>query len=145
MKLTPFKAIATTCDVKPGSEAPGDKGTLHVKGQAFTDIVESSDARIAGVNTPTLDIVIDPASGKGELSGSFVWKPKAGDGTWEGMMEGQIREGLVTARGVACGSGALEGLSLRVDFQQVRESQGQPPCPEPKAFFAMQGLILERA
>jgi hypothetical protein len=145
MKLTSFTASATTCEVTPGSEAPDDKGTLHIKGQAFTDMVESSDARIAGVNTPTLDIVIDPASGMGELNGSFVWKPKAYDGTWEGMMEGQIRQGLVTARGLARGTGTLEGLSLRVDFQQVRESQGQAPCPEPKAFFVMQGLLLERS
>ena len=145
MKLTAFTASATTCDITPGSQAPDNKGTLHIKGQAFTDIVESSDARIAGVNTPTLDIAIDPASGMGELSGSFVWKPKAYEGTWEGMMKGQIRDGLVTALGLAHGTGRLEGLSLRVDFQQVREGQGQPPCPEPKAFFAMQGLLLERS
>jgi hypothetical protein len=145
MKLTAFTASATTCDVKPGSEAPDNKGILHIKGQVFTDIVESTDGRIAGVNVPTLNIVIDPATGKGELSGSFVWKPKADNGAWEGMMEGQILEGLVAARGLARGTGALEGLSLRVDFRQVREGQGQPPCPEPKAFFAMQGLILERS
>jgi hypothetical protein len=33
---------------------------------------------------------------------------------------------------------------LRVDFRQVRERAGEPPCPDPKAFFAMDGVILER-
>src|SRR5262249_44887225 len=137
-------AIATTCDVKPGIENADEKGALRARGQGFTDIVEAHDPRIAGTNTLLVDITVDPKTGNGSLTGSLVLRSRGVSGAWEGgLLEGEIRQGPVTARGLARGTGARAGQTLRVDFQQLREGRGKPPCDEPKAFFDMRGLILE--
>ncbi len=105
---------------------------------------KSADPRIAGQNQPTLDIDLDPAKGSGTLHGRFTLMPKSGSGTWEGELTGQIEKGLVVASGIAAGTGDLSGEALRVDFRQVEKLATPPPCPDPKAFFEMRGLILRR-
>ena len=143
MTLSTFEATAATCEVTPGIEEAAGKGMVHIKGQVFTDIVEAQDSRISGTNVPTLDLIFSPESGDGELQGSFTLKPKSVDGTWEGELRGRFVKGFVTSSGIARGTGALEGSVMRIDFQQVPEYAGEPPCEDPKAFFEMKGLILE--
>ncbi len=143
MALKMFMATAATCNVVPGaSETTGD-GMLHIRRQVFTDMVESDDPRIAGTNTPILDIDLDPQNGDGTLRGSFTLKPHGADGTWEGELEGRFVQGMGRSSGIARGAGALAGAVLRVEFQQVAAYPGRPPCENPQAFFEMNGMILE--
>ena len=138
-----FAATATTCEVTPGTEKAGSNGRVQVQNQIFTDIVRSSDTRIAGVNKPVLNLEFNPSDGTGSLEGSFVLQPEKAGGTWEGYMKGEILNGLVKATGLARGRGALEGLVMRVDFQQVEKIPGEAPCKNPSAYFQMEGSILE--
>src|SRR3990172_4258265 len=118
MALTVFAATAATCEIVLGTEQPIADGTLK--------------------------ITINPKSGDGDLQGKFRLKPNTVDGAWEGELQGRFVNGLVTSWGIARGSGALLGSVLRIDFQQVVEYPGKPPCEDPKAFFEMRGLILEQ-
>src|SRR5687767_743503 len=96
-----FTATATTCEVAPGTQESGQDGIVHVRNQSFTDIVRSNDQRIAGVNKPVLDLDFNPAAGTGTVRGPFTLQPDKAGGTWEGHMTGEIRNGLVTAKGLA--------------------------------------------
>jgi hypothetical protein len=139
-----FAATATTCAVAPGSQESGENGIVHVRQQAFTDIVRSRDQRIAGVNKPVLDLDFNPVDGTGTVRGRFTLQPDKAGGAWEGHMTGEIRNGLVTAQGLARGKGSLEGSVMRVDFRQVEKLPGDAPCASPTAFFEMEGSILDR-
>jgi hypothetical protein len=136
-----FRAFATTRELAPGTEQAGPDGIVHIRSRAFTDVVESDDARIAGWNRPLLALDFDPRAGSGRLWGGFEITADAG-GSWRGEMSGRIEGGVVRAWGVAVGMGPFAGRTLRVDFQQVERHPKTPPCPEPKAFFQMQGYIL---
>jgi hypothetical protein len=139
-----FAATATTCEVSPGSEHSGQDGIVHVHNRTFTDIVRSKDQQIAGVNKPVLDLEFNPADGTGSVHGRFTLQPDKAGGAWEGHMTGEIRNGLVNAKGLARGNGALDGSVMRVDFRQVEKLPGEAPCPNPTAFFEMEGSILDR-
>jgi hypothetical protein len=139
--LESFSAIATTREIAPGSEIVGDDGVVRIKDRIFTDLVESSDPRIAGVNRPHLEIDLNPKTGSGRLAGHFELNVSAG-GVWRGELSGGFEGGMVRATGLATGSGALVGHVIHVTFRQIEKHPGQPPCPEPKAFFEMQGHIL---
>jgi len=141
--IKPFAATATTCEVTPGTEKAGSNGRVQVQNQIFTDIVRSSDTRIAGVNRPILNLEFNPSDGTGSVEGSFVLQPDKAGGTWEGHMKGEIRNGFVSATGLARGRGALQGLVMRVDFRQVEKLSGEAPCKNPSAYFEMEGSILE--
>jgi hypothetical protein len=138
-----FAATATTCEVTPGAQKPGSNGRVQIQNQAFTDVVQSSDSRVAGVNKPVLNLEFDPSSGTGSIEGSFVLRPERAGGSWEGYMTGEMRNGLVSAKGIARGRGALDGLVMRVDFRQVEKLPGKAPCANPSAYFEMEGSILE--
>ncbi|MFQ5967959.1 MAG: hypothetical protein ACE5MI_10160 [Acidimicrobiia bacterium] len=140
MSKKEFTAIATTCEIDPGSEEM-DGATLRIRNRVFTDIVESDDPRLAGVNKPTLNLDLDPASGQGTLEGEFVLTPQAVEGTWEGSLTGSLEGGLVRARGQASGTGILQGFDLHVEYEQIKEHPGQPPCEDPQAFFQMWGHV----
>jgi hypothetical protein len=141
MSLEEFRAFATTREIAPGTEQSGPDGILHIRGRAFTDVVESDDARIAGSNRPLLALDVDPRAGSGRLWGPFELTAADG-GSWRGELSGVIEAGAVRAWGVAVGTGSFAGRTLRVDFQQVERHPGGAPCSEPKAFFQMQGYIL---
>jgi hypothetical protein len=142
MRLTPFSAFATTRDIAPGTETVSD-GTVRIRERLFTDVVESDSPRIAGINEPLLDLDVDAQAGTGTVQGPFVLKPTDGAGTWEGRLTGKLVNGMVTAWGLARGTGAFEGSVLRVDFQQVAAHPSSPPVAEAKAFFEMSGHILD--
>jgi hypothetical protein len=141
MSLEEFRAFATTRDIAPGTEQLGPDGIVHIRDRGFTDVLESDDARIAGSNRPLLALDFDPRAGSGRLWGPFEITVNDG-GTWRGELRGVIEAGAVRAWGIAVGSGSLAGRTLRVDFQQVERHPQDAPCPEPKAFFQMQGYIL---
>ena len=143
MAITTFTATAVTCDVVPGAPEASDDGMQHIRGQQFFDVVESQEPRIAGVNRPLLDLDFDPESGDGDLRGSFVLTPSGLEGAWEGELQGRFVQGLVRSAGMARGAGALAGAVLQVEFRQVTAYPSQPPCESPKAFFEMNGMILE--
>ncbi len=143
MSLTAFVATATTSDVSPGTEEIDGSGRLQIRDRVFTDIVESNEERIAGINTPALDLDVDPENGTGALRGSFVMTPDAVAGTWEGEVSGVLEGGMVSAGGLARGTGDLAGAIMHIAFQQVAELPGEAPCAEPKAFFKIEGLILQ--
>ncbi len=143
MSLIPFQARATTCDVKPGTETADGPGQVHIKDQHFSDIVESTELRMVGTNELVLDLDVEPATGRGSLRGTFALRSTSGDGSWEGELEGRLSGGVVTAVGAAKGKGAFDGAILRIDFRQVKERVGPHPCDAPKAFFDMEGFILE--
>ena len=142
-KLASFSARAVTVSVDPGSERANDDGTLTVRDRTFTDRVRCEDPRIDGVNEPTVSLEIDPAAGSGTLTGTFVLTPEGLDGRWEGALDGALENGLVVSRGLARGSGALEGLILRVDFTQLAESPTDDVPEGALAFFSMAGAVLE--
>jgi hypothetical protein len=137
----PFTAFATTREIAPGIETVRDDGVVHVKGRIFTDLVESTDPRLAGINRPELEIEFNPEKGEGRLAGRFELSVTAG-GAWRGELSGGFEGGMVRATGLATGSGALAGRVMQVSFRQVEKHPAQPPCAEPKAFFQMQGHIL---
>ena len=138
-----FAATATTCEVAPGTQQSGPDGIVHVRNQTFTDIVRSNDQRVAGINKPVLDLDFNPADGTGTVRGPFTLQLEKAGGAWEGHMTGEIRKGLVTAKGLARGRGSLEGSIMRVDFRQVEKLEGDAPCANPTAFFEMEGSILD--
>jgi hypothetical protein len=117
---------------------------LHIRNRVFSDIVECQDDRIAGTNEPVLDIDIDTKTGVAELQGRFNLVPSAKSGSWQGEVRGHISGGLVTALGIATGTGAMEGAVLQVNFRQVTKLSTPAPCADPKAFFEMDGWILDR-
>jgi hypothetical protein len=141
MTLEVFSCIATTRDVEPGTEQ-ADASGVHVRGRVFTDVVESSDLRFSGINRVSVEVDIDPKTGKGELRGSFTLRPSGREGAWEGEMVGEIVEGLVIARGLARGTGSLAPAVMRIEFKQLKSHPGTAPVAEPKAFFEMHGLSL---
>ena len=143
MSLSSFSASVTTCGVEPGREEVGDDGLLHVTDRVFTDIVVSSDPRLAGTNRLTLAMDLDPDAGTGELRGSFVLTPDEVDGSWEGELTGHL-DGMVSADGLARGTGALDGAIAHIAFRQVPEHPtAEPACDEPLAFYELTGLTLE--
>jgi hypothetical protein len=142
MPLSSFVATATTCDIAPGSEQLTVQGLLQIRGRTFTDLVESSHPSVAGTNRPTLDLDVDPSRGDGQLRGRFVLSPSEAGGAWEGEITGRIEGGTVRAAGLARGTGRLSGAVLQVEFRQIANHPGAPPCAEPKAFFEMNGTIL---
>ena len=142
MAITELSARATTFEVIPGKETPGN-GRVRIEQQRFADIVECDDARLVGTNRLVLDLDIDPSQGSGRLWGAFTLDTKNGGGGWHGELVGTLTAGKVTAAGIARGRGEFEGAVLRLDFQQVDAHPfGKPPCPEPKAFFEIRGLLL---
>jgi hypothetical protein len=143
MQLMSFSAFATTRDVDPGTESTSADGIVQARNRVFTDIVESDDPRVAGINRPRLAIDVDPRDGSGSLSGDFELQLSAG-GSWRGVLSGTIVGGLVRAEGLAVGTGPYAACAMRVDFQQVAAHAGQPPCAEPKAFFEMKGQLLSQ-
>jgi len=142
MTLSTFTASATTCEVVPGDEQVGEEGQLRIRGRRFTDLVQSSEPLLAGVNRPVLDIELDPATGRGQLKGVFVLQPDGVSGRWDGELLGRIEKGLVTASGLARGTGDLESLILYSEFRQTADRPAiSPPCRDPQAFFEMEGVI----
>jgi hypothetical protein len=142
MPLTTFLATATTCHVAPGSEVLSAHGVLQIRGRVFTDVIESTEPRVAGTNKPTLDLDFDPSRGEGELRGTFTLSPTQPDGVWEGELSGSVEKGMVRATGLARGAGRLSGAVMHVEFRQMESHPAAPPCADPKAFFAMTGTIL---
>lgn len=141
MELLGFSAFATTRDVEPGRETSGADGRIHARDRVFTDIVESDDPRIAGINEVRLAVDLDPRDGSGSVWGSFELHPSAG-GSWRGSLTGLIVGGIVQAQGLAIGSSDWAGWVMRVDFRQVPAHPGSPPCAEPKAFFEINGRLM---
>lgn len=144
MILTTFTAFAASCSVIPGATQSTDDGRLLIRAQRFTDEVDSQDPRVAGTNTPVLDLDLDAESGAGELHGTFHLQPRTIAGAWEGALGGSVADGRVTSWGIARGTGTLDGLVMRIDFEQLAEYPGEPPCASPLAFFQVRGVILER-
>ena len=139
-----FHAIATTAAAVPGSETPNDDGTVSVAGQAFEDIVESDDVRLAGNNSLLINMRFNPADGSGSLEGTFVLKPNAHDGEWRGHMTGEMAGGVITSKGTAEGTGALAGAELEVEFRQVTEHPTTAPIENPIAIFEMTCRLRKR-
>jgi len=141
MTLTRLDAVATTCRIDPGQETQDSSG-LHVRGRVFTDRVESADARLDGTNRVTLDLDIKPADGTGTLAGTFELDLTNRAGTWKGQVAGHFEGGMVVAEAIARGAGALDDAVLYVEYRQIGQHPGRPPCAEPLAFFSMRGLML---
>ena len=145
MGMSALAANSTTCGVEPGDEVMGEDGLLRIRGRVFTDLVHSSDSRVAGTNRLTVSLDLNPEAGTGQLTASFVLTPSKTPGTWEGELVGTLN-GMISATGLARGTGALEGAVAYISFQQVAEHPtGQPACKEPLAFYEMAGLILDRS
>ena len=141
MGLSEFFAEATTCQADPGAETVVE-GELHIRGRAFTDVVISDDSRLNGVNRLTVDLVVSLSEPRGQLHGTFALTPDA-DGSWAGELFGTLESGRITADGLALGAGAFQGRAMRVEFRQVDSVKRRAACPEPLAFFQMNGFILE--
>jgi len=143
MGLSHFTASATTCGVEPGEELVGKDGLVHIQGRVFTDLVDSLEPRISGTNRLTVSLDLNPETGKGSLTASFVLTPKLGKGSWTGAMSGSLN-GMITAEGLARGTGDLEGMTAYLSFQQVAEHPaGQPACDDALAYYRMAGILLE--
>ena len=136
------EAIATTAVAKPGTETPSDDGTVSVAGQAFEDIIESDDPRLAGRNHLVVDLHMNPADGSGTLEGTFKLVPDGVDGEWLGRLSGKMVNGMITSTGLAVGTGSLDRGALRIDFRQLPEHPGSAPIENPLAFFEMTGCLL---
>jgi hypothetical protein len=143
MGLSEVSASATTCGVEPGEEVMGEDGLLRIRGRVFTDIVRSSDPRLTGTNRVTVSLDLNPAAGTGQLTASFILTPEESEGVWEGEMLGTLK-GMISATGLARGTGTLNGAVAYLTFQQVASHpSGEPDCDDALAFYAMTGLIRD--
>lgn len=143
MGLSAVSATATTCGVEPGEEEMGEDGLLHIRGRVFTDIVRSSDSRLNGNNTVTVFLDLNPEAGTGQLTASFVLTPEGSAGAWEGEIVGTLN-GMISATGLAQGTGDLEGAVAYLEFRQVASHPtGEPACDDALAFYSMTGLIRD--
>ena len=145
MTIAYFIGHAVTEAVSPGTERSNEDGSVSIRDRAFTDIVVSSEPAIAGRNVPVLNIDLDPSTGTGKLSGRFELRPDALQGAWNGELSGSIENGLVIASGLAVGSMALVNKTLRIDFRQIEKLPFESPCRDPKAFFEINGMILQQS
>ena len=102
-------------------------------------VVECEDDRIAGINEPALDIEVDTATGEAVLKGRFMLASNVKGGFWDCELRGRITDGLVTAAGLAKGSGTLDG-AIKVDFRQVHQLATPAPCPDPESILRDGGL-----
>ena len=141
MTMTTLDAYATTCSVDPGTESQ-DAAGVHIRTRVFTDRVEARDARLDGTNKVTLDLDINP-DGSGVLAGTFELTLTSGAGGWLGEVSGRFEGGMVVAEGLARGTGPLAGAVLHIDYRQIPEHPGQPPCATPLAFFHLTGVLLQ--
>ena len=142
MQLSECRARAVTREMRPGEDR-SEGGRARYRGHEFQDVVLSSDDRIRGENRLTLDLDLDPATGSGGVAGSFTLTLEAGNGAWSGRISGTIAANMVRAVGMARGTGHLDGASLWLSFEQVPGGDGGDVCPNPIAFYDLQGWILE--
>jgi hypothetical protein len=121
----------------------GEDGLLRIRGRVFTDIVRSSDVRLTGTNRVTVSLDLDPAAGTGQLTASFILTPEGSESAWEGEMIGTLN-GMISATGLARGTGTLKGAIAYLSFQQLdSHPSGEPGCDDALAFYAMTGLIRD--
>ena len=145
MPIAYFVGHAVTEAVSPGTEWSNEDGSLSIRDRVFTDILISTEPTIAGTNIPVLNIDLDPATGTGTLSGRFELRPAAFQGSWNGELSGKIENGLVIASGLAVGCIALDDKTLRIDFRQIEKLPFESPCDDPKAFFEINGMIMQKS
>ena len=49
------------------------------------------------------------------------------------------------ASGLAVGCMALDDKTLRIDFRQIDKLPFESPCGDPKAFFEINGMIMQKS
>ena len=130
-KITHPTARETICAFDPG-ESRIVNGVVHFHGRKATTRAVSDDPRYTG----TAEVVFrgrqDVMTRDGSGFGRFSFEPDGIDGTWEGTFTGEWNGGLFSGRGVAHGTGELQGLTLNSRLEEyVRDADDPVPCDPP--------------
>jgi len=130
-KITHVTALETICEFDPG-ESRVVNGVVHFQGRKATTRAVSDDPRYTG----TAEVVFrgrqDVVTRDGSGFGRFSFEPDGIDGTWEGTFSGEWNGGLFSGRGVAHGTGELQGLTLQSRLEEyVRDADDPVPCDPP--------------
>jgi hypothetical protein len=106
--------VQATCTVEPGDES-SDAGMLFVHGEKHHDTIYmdlGSGYVPVGTNLISMDYDLSLETGDGQGGGTFLAELPGLDSSFSGHFNGDIRAGMLTARAVGDGSGAMAGAKL---------------------------------
>jgi hypothetical protein len=92
----------------------------------------AGDSRVDDAN-----MNLDPATGNYTLHGVGTLDPSDPgiNGVWEMVFNSRVKDGVLTARGIAQGTGDLAGLKANIVIEALDASQPRPECDnQPPAY-----------
>jgi hypothetical protein len=114
---TEIVGTSTTIGViDPGVLTPLPGGNVKIRGMILVFQEEASDPRASGINTVVMNANWD-SNWTGPMQGT--WHVVNEYGTWEGTWTGTSIAGGSSIRGVAHGTGELEGLKYSIHCDYV--------------------------
>jgi hypothetical protein len=122
----PVEWIQATCGVDPGDEW-ASRGAAHVRNEVHHDVIwkDVGEGQLAPVGTNEIrinyDISLKTFNGRG--GGTFL--AQLPDFAFAGHFNGSIRSGLLTARAIGDGSGAMAGAKLEALIVQFQPTEDQ--------------------
>lgn len=99
---------------------------LHMRGVRHTNVDFSSSPELNGTLTTLADADFNLSNGNVTIQGTMHFQPEGIDGAWEGSWNFIANRGLVGARSVAQGIGALRGKTLFLEIYDVEPGPGDP-------------------
>ena len=119
--------IQATCTVEQGEEA-SDAGALYVRGEKHHDtiLMDLGEGYVpVGTNLISMDYDVSLETGDGQGGGTFLADLPGLDSSFSGHFNGPIRAGMLTARAVGDGSGAMAGARLEGSIVQFSPTEEQ--------------------
>lgn len=121
--------IQATCEIEEG-EPSESEGALHVRGETHHDVIymdlgDGAGFQPVGSNTIVMDYDVSLKTGNGQSGGTFAADLPALGASFSGHFNGQIRAGMLTARAVGEGSGAMAGAKMKARIVQFVPSEAQ--------------------
>ena len=118
--------IQATCKIEEGEESTRG-GSQHVRGEKHHDTIYMNMGEgyvRVGSNLIVMDYDVG-ASGNGRGGGTFAADLPALSAAFSGHFNGRIEAGMLTARAVGDGSGAMEGAKMKARIVQFVPSEEQ--------------------
>ncbi|MCI0515091.1 hypothetical protein L0128_17900 [candidate division KSB1 bacterium] len=135
-KFTPYTAVEIFVkDLDPGKQWISEDNILHVRNRIRVERIESEEARIAGQITLIQNLNYNLITGDGTYESKCYHEVNKVRGTWEGTASGKLVNSIFSGKGVAQGTGELEGLILKLELHDTL-----PPWLE----VAESGYIIEK-
>lgn len=119
--------VQATCIVEHGDEV-SDAGALFVQGEQHHDVVYmdlGSGYVPVGTNLISMDYDVSLETGDGQGGGTFLAELPGLDASFSGHFNGLIRAGMLSARAVGDGSGAMAGAKLEGRIEQFSPTAEQ--------------------